>query len=322
MRVGQNPAKFIDHVTQPQQVTVAVVSYIPFLGGYYQHSLEVLKLCLESIWAHTDLPYDLLVFDNASCPEVRSYLQTQQVEGKIQYLILSDRNLGKGGAWNMIFAGAPGEYIAYADSDVYFHPGWLSALMNVLHSLPNVGMVTGAPLRIPQDYSTSTLKWGASQPIASVERGVLLSWEDWWKHAQSLGVQTEAEGRELYVANQDARLHYGEQTYYVGAAHFQFLAPKSALQSVLPMPTERPMGQVRQLDIAIDGQGYLRVCTPEWWVEHMGNTPPADTQLTQQVADLQDRTSGQNKAGFFQLPLVRRILVALYNRIFKILYQT
>jgi hypothetical protein len=31
MRVGQNPASFIDTVAQPKAVTVALVTYIPFL---------------------------------------------------------------------------------------------------------------------------------------------------------------------------------------------------------------------------------------------------------------------------------------------------
>ena len=49
MRLGQNPAKSIEHVPQPQPVTVAVVSYIPFLSGYYAEGLAVLKACLESL---------------------------------------------------------------------------------------------------------------------------------------------------------------------------------------------------------------------------------------------------------------------------------
>ncbi|MGB9639405.1 MAG: hypothetical protein ACPL4H_00735, partial [Anaerolineales bacterium] len=61
MRVGQNPAKFVNQVAQPKRITVALVTYIPFLGGYYTQSLEVLKTCLQSIWDHTDVPYDLLV---------------------------------------------------------------------------------------------------------------------------------------------------------------------------------------------------------------------------------------------------------------------
>ena len=69
-RKGQNPAKKIEKVAKPERVTVALITYIPFLHGYYQHSLDVLEVCLDSILANTTFPYDVLVFDNASCPEV------------------------------------------------------------------------------------------------------------------------------------------------------------------------------------------------------------------------------------------------------------
>lgn len=95
MREGQNPAKFVDEVTRPQRVTVAVLSYIPFLSGFYAQALEVLNACLGSIWEHTDLPYDLLVFDNGSGTEARDYLLKAQADGQIQYLLLSERNLGE-----------------------------------------------------------------------------------------------------------------------------------------------------------------------------------------------------------------------------------
>ncbi|MCK4901517.1 MAG: glycosyltransferase family 2 protein, partial [Anaerolineales bacterium] len=103
MRVGQNPAKSINQVPQPQNITVAVITYIPFLSGFYTQSLDVLQICLESLWDSTNMPYDLLVFDNASCPEVRTYLQEAHQQERIQYLVLSDKNVGKGGAWNFIF---------------------------------------------------------------------------------------------------------------------------------------------------------------------------------------------------------------------------
>ena len=75
MRVGQNPAKAMQDVVQPAPVTVAVVTYIPMIGGYYEESLDVLKLCLGSILKNTQMEFDLMVFDNASCPEVRAYLK-------------------------------------------------------------------------------------------------------------------------------------------------------------------------------------------------------------------------------------------------------
>ncbi len=159
MRLGQNPAKFVSDVAHPERITVAVLNYIPFLSGFYTETLDVLKACLGSIDENSDLPHDLLVFDNGSCPEVQDYLLGEQRAGRIQYLFLSGKNLGKGGAWNFILAGAPGEIIAYADSDVLFFPSWLSRSVEILETYPRVGMVTARPFRMRTELNTATLEW-------------------------------------------------------------------------------------------------------------------------------------------------------------------
>ena len=41
--------------------------------------------------------------DNKGAREVVAYLTEERNAGRIQYLILSEKNLGKGGAWNVIF---------------------------------------------------------------------------------------------------------------------------------------------------------------------------------------------------------------------------
>ena len=124
-RIGMNPNR--DHTTdyRPARVTLAMLTFLPEESGYFEHRFESMRTSLASLITNTPQPYDLLVFDNASCPEVRAYLQNAHQANRIQYLVLSDRNVGKGGAWNMMLAGAPGEIIAYADSDVLFYPGWL-----------------------------------------------------------------------------------------------------------------------------------------------------------------------------------------------------
>jgi glycosyltransferase involved in cell wall biosynthesis len=136
MRIGQNPAKSSKSVARPERLTVAVLNYIPFLSGYYAEMLDVLKVSLNSLRETADLPFDLLIFDNGSCEEVLQYLADEKQAGRIQILILSEKNLGKGGAWNVILAGAPGEIIAYADNDVLFYPGWLSKSVQLLETFP------------------------------------------------------------------------------------------------------------------------------------------------------------------------------------------
>jgi hypothetical protein len=319
-RLGQNPAKFVDHVAQPAPVTIALVTYIPFLGGYYAESLEVLKRCLGSLWTNTGGDYDLLVFDNASCPEVRALLLEAREQGRLQYLVLSDKNVGKAGAWNFIFSSAPGEFIAYADGDIFFYPGWLPALLEIMGQIPRLGMLTGMPVRNPERFSTSTLAWAGSEPGVRLERGLLMPWEDFWRHVRSLGIE-EAEARRLYNQGEDVCLSTQGRQFYVGAGHFQFLARRKVLQEVLPIPSRRPMGEVRLLDVAINERGYLRLSTPQWWVQHLGNTLDEGELISLPAGQAPEEKPGQ-AARKRHAGLYRRLLVWLHQRTFDLLYKS
>ena len=94
MRKGQNPAKSVKTVAKPERMTVAVLTYLPFLSGFYEEGLDVLKVSLESMRKDAGLPFDLMVFDNGSCAEARDYLIAEKEAGRIQYLLLSEKNVG------------------------------------------------------------------------------------------------------------------------------------------------------------------------------------------------------------------------------------
>jgi len=50
-----------------------------------------------------------MVFDNGSCAEVRRLPRERKgKKDESNILILSEKNMGKGGAWNVMLAGAPG----------------------------------------------------------------------------------------------------------------------------------------------------------------------------------------------------------------------
>ncbi len=324
MRVGQNPVKVTrPPLPPPAEVTVVVVNFIPYLSGYFAHSLEVLKLTLGSLWAHTETPFDLLVFDNASCDEVRAYLLDEHRAGRIRYLVLSEKNVGIPGAWNFAFQAAPGKYVAFADYDIYFYPGWLKAHLEVLQAFPRVGMVTGTPVRPPVEFSSATLAWAEEQPEVEVRRGVLQRWEDYRAHYQSLGF-SEEEARQTYEEGGDILLRYRGLEVFAGAGHFQFVAPKAVLQEVLPLPLKRAMGDERLLDRRINDRGYLRLALPRAYVRHMGNVPPADLPevgARVPVAAAHRATPAHWLYRLADWPWVRKPLLALYNRIFRLYYR-
>ena len=314
MRVGHNPARFVEKVAQPAEVTVAVVNCIPFLSGYYEQSLDVLKAVVESLHATREPahPYDVMVFDNRSCAEVREYLQEASNQGKIQYLVLSDTNIGKIGAWNYMFGAAAGEYVVFSDGDVAFRPGWFSASLKLFETFPNVGMVTARPLRTPLEYSSATLDWGRQAGV--LEEGRFLDWETFWEHVESLG-RDEAESRKDYETGSEYRLTFGGQTAFIGATHFQFMARRDVLQKIIPLPSEQPMRGERALDIAINEMGLLRLTTDQPLVRHMGNIPPVTDRL---LVPAPRRKSLMQR--ILWLVPIRRVLLWLNNQIFRLYF--
>ncbi len=315
MRVGQNPAKYVKDVAKPARVTAAVLNYIPFLSGFYSDTLDVLKVCLKSLREGTQTPFDLMVFDNGSCPEVKQFLLEEQEERRIQYLLFSEKNLGKGGAWNMILSGAPGEIIAYTDSDALFYPGWLEKSLELLETFPNVGMVTARPFRTNPEFITSTIAWGEGTQAARVEKGDFIPFEVFREFDLSLG-QSEEEIRQHYETSTDHRLAYKGVSAIAGASHWQFTARKDVLARFLPFDMSRPMGQVKQLDQRMNEAGFLRLMPTEPYAMNMSNT----------LRGVEGQGTGEKPAAvktrfLFDFPPVKKVLLSIYDAIFRWYYD-
>jgi hypothetical protein len=236
--------------------------------------------------------------------------------------------MGKGGAWNVILAGAPGEIIAYTDSDVFFSPNWLKRSVEILETFPNVGMVTARPFRTPPEFLESTLKWARDAEHATLEEGQFIPWETFLEFNLSLG-QTEEENKKVYSETKDWRIQYKGVTAMAGASHWQFTAYKSTLQRFLPFDMDKPMGQVRQLDKRMNDAGLLRLMVSDPLAMNMSNTLGyLRGELKgsgSRYATNATRPPKKKRVSFgkrvLEVGFIKKILLAVYNRIFSWYYS-
>lgn len=325
MRVGISPTRTVTTDYRPARVTIAVLVCIPDQLGYYAHRLDVLKLCLASIVQHTDGPYDLLVFDNGSCPEVVKYLIGLRDEGIIQYLILSTQNIGKIGAFQILFRAAPGEIVAYCDDDIFFYPGWLPAHLRILEEFPSVGMVSGWAIRHTFEYGNkSCFRLSETNSNIKLERRRQIPDE----LEVDFAISTGRDPKQHLVSTaemQDILLTFNSVSAFATANHFQFLSPKTVITQILPdIWSGRLMGQMAELDEAVDVAGYLRLSTVHRYVRHIGNVLSREFQEEAKLLGLEPSPPQIPKMRsllmrFATRPRVRSILKRLYGKLFWIL---
>ncbi|MBN1537172.1 MAG: glycosyltransferase family 2 protein [Anaerolineales bacterium] len=327
-RLGVNPARGKYSEYRPVRVTVVMLTYIPHLEGYFRDRFEVLKLSLASLHRNTSLPYDLFIFDNGSCPQVVDYLNQLQHNGDIQYLLLSAKNIGKIGALKVIFNAIPGELAAYSDDDILFYPGWLEAHLDILEKFPQVGMVSGVPVRNASKHAMQTLdrfrNEGTHGLTVVSERRIPDDWE--WDWAVSTG-RDPGQHLESTKNELDTVVKIDDLEAIAGANHFQFVAPKDVIVEALPNNwSGKLMGHMVELDEAVDNLGYLRLSTVQRVTRHIGNTISEELVNEVKAMDLTAATSFHGSARkqrhwLLAIPGMRRIIKALYDRLFNILHH-
>jgi GT2 family glycosyltransferase len=101
-------------------VTIVVVPRERF--SYSQQSLE-------SIYAETDYPFELVYVDGGSSPALKAYLEEQSREKQFK-LIRTEHYLSPNRARNIGIQAANGKYIVFVDNDVLVQRGWLQKLVD------------------------------------------------------------------------------------------------------------------------------------------------------------------------------------------------
>ena len=272
MRMGQNPAKAGIKAWQPHRLGVGIISYIPNQTGYFEESLQIIKIEIASLRKHTPEEFDLYLFDNGSCTEVQSELIRLNQSGTIDFLTLSHHNIGKFGAMNWLIASMTNEWIGYIDSDFYFRENWLQESMKLAEAFPDVGLITAQPNIFDQLE-------GKSKALAAVDPGKVSVYEQLLEadviEDYCRGIGATEEMRQKYLAQKSILLESkssGVKAVF-GATTAQYLAPREKIQQVFPMPHEFLIAREEdnELNRRIDAKGWLELSTLRPLVVHMGN---------------------------------------------------
>lgn len=249
-----------------------------------------MSLCLSSLIKHAGHPFELLVFDNASCDEARGYLYSLHTQGMISYLVFSKENVGSDMAIKRCFEMAPGTVVGHSDDDIYFYPNWLAQQLAILDHFPHVGVVSGAPLTTSFRWAVKTNRAFGERPDVTLTVGQSIPREWEVDFARSIGRDSERHLK-MIENETDFTLEYkGMKAFGVGH-HMQFIGHKDVLLPLLPVGPGL-MDSKRPFDQAVDDNNLLRLCTIERTSRHLGNVLDEDMLqlaishgLVQQVKD-------------------------------------
>ncbi len=108
------------------------------------NSVEYTFQCLETVKAHTDVPYEVIIVDNASTD------RTGDLLGRLSNakVIRNTGNTGFLRACNTGAKAASGKYILFLNNDTQVTAGWLAGLVSAVETYPECG-AAGAKLLQP-----------------------------------------------------------------------------------------------------------------------------------------------------------------------------
>jgi GT2 family glycosyltransferase len=108
------------------------------------NSRRFLTEFLGSLKNSTRIPYHLIVIDNASTDQTRSYLNRVKFKDSAHHrmqLQFNPRNKGVSKAWNQGINSCTGNYVVLLNPDIQFGQNWLEQMVDCAESHPDAGVV-------------------------------------------------------------------------------------------------------------------------------------------------------------------------------------
>lgn len=269
MRVGINPAKLNSKIEKKYYHRIIIPVFVPNFEGYFQHLFEVIKVCIESAYLTQHGRSAITVVDNASCQEVKSWLEEKFKSGHIETLITHGENIGKVDAILGAARSSREDIITLTDCDILFKNNWQEEVEKLFLNFDKTGSVAPFPVARHMYYHTSsTLKSVMNKELEfrfqPTEEDDLIS-----EVYGSYGWNYEkAYDGLLPVINSK-----GQQAV-IGSGH-QVITIRREVFFQMPLnPSFIKIGSNSEMvwiDEPINNFGYWRLSTVKNWVSHMGN---------------------------------------------------
>ena len=265
MREGTNPNR-LEKVEGYAPVVIAAITHLPNYDGYHSERLEVVKCSLETMRNNAGADCEIMVWDNGSAPGLTHWLKRSY---QPDYLILGP-NVGKSIARASIVRMLPPETIVgVADDDMFYYPDWLAKQLKVFHTYPNVGTVSGWPVRTQfRFHNSATEQWGRRY-ANRFERGRFISAQEDKDFCTSIG--RDYNYQITYTRNDvDTKLTFRGVEAYATGHHAQWIGNAGVISEFVQYSHDA-MADERPFEQAIDRAGLLRLTTFERTTQHIGN---------------------------------------------------
>ena len=236
---------------------------------------EYTQECLESIFSHTHLPFELIVVDNASTDGTVEYLKSLSKSHPVK-VIYNDTNLGYAGGNNRGVLVAEGDYLVFLNNDVIVTGGWLQRIARHFEQSPQIGAVG---------------------PLTNAARGI-----------QRIATKPYKDLDQMHLFASDLAAHFqGKYCYYDRLVGFCLAIRREVIKKVGLFDEQFGLGNFEDDDLClrIKKGGYKLVIALDVFIHHFQGKTFTINQINYEVLIKKNKAIFKEKWGVLRYLLMK-----------------